>query len=314
MKKVLILFGKKSWNKPAFPKKEVNTYQFCYQYLYPLAEKNGVFLFRASSAWYDKKKKIFRNAWTFRNNSWIRVHNIKPDLIYDKTRLSTETQHFKKELNRVFPIVNDLEFTTILDNKLTTSLLFSRFCKKHYPIKNQSDLKKALSEIRSDLVVFKTTTGSGGEDIRIIEKSKAKKIKIIPDLIAQEFIDSSKGIPGLVKSTHDLRLVFINNKLIYAYLRVPKKGSYLANISQGGSMISLENSQLPRSLQPIIEKIQETFSVFHPKVYTIDLMFDEKRRPWIVELNSMPGLFFSPDQKKYQDRMYLALINMFKKI
>jgi len=312
MKKVLILFGEKSWKKPAFPKKEVATYQRCYEYLYPLAEKNGVQLFRASSAWYDQKKRIFRNAWTYKNNSWIRVYDIRPDLVYDKTKLTADTQHFKHELGKTFPIVNDPEFTAILDNKLITSLLFPRFSKKHCLVKNPSDLKRAVSEIKGNLIVFKTTTGSGGENIRIIGKNQAKKMRIIPELTAQEFIDSSKGIPGLVKSTHDLRLVFINDKLIYAYIRVPKRGSLLANLSQGGSMISLENNRLPKSLKPIIKEVEETFSTFQPKVYTIDIMFDEKHRPWIVEMNSMPGLYFSDDQKKFQDRMYLALIELFK--
>ena len=42
-------------------------------------------------------------------------------------------------------------------------------------------------------------------------------------------------------------------------------------------------------------------------------MFDEKKQPWIVELNSMPGLFFTPEEKPYMLKMYSELLKVFKK-
>ena len=41
-------------------------------------------------------------------------------------------------------------------------------------------------------------------------------------------------------------------------------------------------------------------------------MFDEKQFPWIVELNTMPGLYFSPDQTQWMKKIYLKLIKLFK--
>jgi hypothetical protein len=42
-------------------------------------------------------------------------------------------------------------------------------------------------------------------------------------------------------------------------------------------------------------------------------MFDKKKKPWIVELNSMPGLFFTPEEKPSMVRMYNELLAIFKK-
>ena len=112
---------------------------------------------------------------------------------------------------------------------------------------------------------------------------------------------------------HDLRLIFVNEKLIYSYLREPAEDSYLANLSQGGSLTIVPKEKLPASLKPIIRYVKEVFETFSPRIFSIDLMFDEKSKPWIVELNSMPGLFFTPEEKPYILELYRELIEVFKK-
>jgi D-alanine-D-alanine ligase-like ATP-grasp enzyme len=42
-------------------------------------------------------------------------------------------------------------------------------------------------------------------------------------------------------------------------------------------------------------------------------MFDEKRKPWIVELNSMPGMYFEPGQEKTRKYFYKELLKVFKR-
>ena len=41
-------------------------------------------------------------------------------------------------------------------------------------------------------------------------------------------------------------------------------------------------------------------------------MFDENKRPWIVEMNSMPGLFFTPEERPHIIELYEELIEVFK--
>ena len=314
MKKVLIILGKKKWNGPVFSQEETKTYQHCYEYLYQWAEEEDVLMFRASVDWYDKKRNIFKYAWTFKNNKWERAYNIKPDLIYDKTKLTPENHYFKQELKNHFPIINNTDFTLLLDNKFFTSLLFPKFSKKHYLINSFDDLKSVAKKIKGSRIVLKKNSGSGGKDVIITEKNKINKLKRVDfkDFSVQEFIDSSKGIKGITDSYHDLRLVFINDELIYSYIRTPKKGSLLANLSQGGSMRIVKPKDLPKSTKALIKNVKEVLDSYNPKIYTIDIMFDEKQSPWIVELNTMPGLYFSPDQALWMKKMYLKLIKLFK--
>ncbi|PIR73654.1 MAG: hypothetical protein COU40_01395 [Candidatus Moranbacteria bacterium CG10_big_fil_rev_8_21_14_0_10_35_21] len=310
MKKVLILFGSKSW-KTKGPFSDLK-YQSCYENLYSLASKNGVALYRASYQWYDHKNNIFKYAWTFKNGVWERASEIKPDLIYDKTSFRMETNLFKEKISENYPIINDPLFTSIADNKFITSLLFPEYSKRCYLLTSSADLKKSTALIKGTRIVLKPLSESGGKGVQIIHKKQLESILIKQPLLAQEFINSSNGIVGIMKGTHDLRTVFINNKLIYSYIRQPKKDSLLANLAQGGTMFIIKNNQLPKSIFPVFKKVASTFSQFENTVYTIDFMFDKSQKPWIIELNSMPGMYFPKEEEKCMEKTYLELIKLFK--
>ncbi len=312
MKKVLILFGKKDWNTPAFADMH-SGYTLCYEYLYNLAQEYNIKLYRASYTWYDKQQSLFTHTWTFENEKWIRVDNIKPDLIYDKTAATPEALLFKTTTINKMPIINDVEFTNLVDNKLTTSLLFPQYTKKHYKALTMTDLKNVFKYIKTSKIVLKTSSDSGGKNVFILDKKDVATTKIPFPILAQEFIDSSHGIAKITNSIHDLRLVFIENELIYSYLRIPAKDSFLANLSQGGLMQIVPKNQLPNSINSLVLDVQNTFSTFQNKIYTIDIMFDKNQKPWIIELNSMPGLFFSEDQYTERKEVYTKIIKLFEK-
>jgi len=314
MKKVLILFGKSNWTKSRpFDNQD---YMYSYEYFYGLCRKNGIQMYRASYEWYDYKKHVFKYAWVFQSKDahWKRVYNVRPDLIYDKTKARLEVYYKKELIAQNYAFINDLNFTRIIDDKFTTSILFKKWSKKSWFIKNLSELKKVLRFLKSEKIVIKPNSESGGRGIQIINKSLALKKAIVDrEYLVQEFIDSSRGVPGVSHSLHDLRLVCVNEKIVYAYIREPKKGSYLANLAQGGSLIIVPINKLPASLQPIVSHANTIFKTFNPRIYSIDFMFDKKRRPWVVELNSMPGLYFTPDEKPYMVKMYKELISVFQK-
>lgn len=310
----MILFGKSDWKKAKpFSNKE---YQYSYEYFYTLCKKNNIQMYRASYEWYDYKKHIFKHAWIYEGGeaNWKKVHNIVPDLIYDKTKARLETYLKKELMSERYSFINDLSFTRIVDDKFITSLIFPKWSKKSWVINSKKELELILPKLHSSKIVIKPISESGGKDVQILKKSDALKVASIDkEYLVQEFIDSSKGVPGVSKKMHDLRLVFVNDKIIYAYIREPKKGSFLANLAQGGSLIIVSKNKLPRSLNPIIKQANEIFATFNPRIYSIDFMFDEKSRPWIVELNSMPGLFFTPEEKPHMLKMYQELLRVFKK-
>ena len=309
----MILFGKSNWQKAKpFANQD---YQYSYEYFYDLCQKNNIQMYRASYQWYDYKKGLFQHAWIFegKGGNWKKVSNIQPDLIYDKTKARTEIYYKKELINKKYPFINDLQFTQILDNKLTTSLLFKKWSKKNWLVENKYDLNYFLPQIKTNLAVLKPLSESGGRGIQILKKiDLLKKAHLDQPYLLQEFVDSSRGVPGFSHKMHDLRLVFVNNKLIYSYIREPAQGSYLANLAQGGNLLIIPKNKLPQSLNPILKQANNFFSSFKLKVYSIDFMFDKDKHPWIVELNSMPGLYFTPTEKPYMLKMYQELLDLFQ--
>ncbi len=313
MKKVMILFGRSDWEKAKpFDNKD---YQYSYEYFYDLCRENGIQMYRASYQWYDYEKNLFKYAWIYEGSGgkWRKVENIEPDLVYDKTKSRAEVYYKKELIAQTYPFINDLNFTKIVDDKFVTSLIFPQWSKKSYLIKTKADLEKILPKLKTAKVVIKPLSESGGKGVQLLEKTELEKVEFSGENLVQEFIDSAKGVPGVSVGMHDLRLVFVGEKLSYAYLREPKVGSFLANLAQGGKLTIVPVENLPKALAPIVEFINETFSSFPDRIFAIDFMFDETGQPWIVELNSMPGLFFSPEEKPYMIEMYQELLKVFKK-
>ncbi|HBB37338.1 MAG: Prokaryotic glutathione synthetase, ATP-grasp domain family [Candidatus Moranbacteria bacterium GW2011_GWC1_45_18] len=313
MKKVLILFSKSDWKTSTPPKDKA--YRYSYEYFYTLCRKNNIQVYRASYEWYDFKKKIFKYAWIFESagNNWQRVRNIKPDFIYDKTKARPEIFYKKDLIGLDYPFINHLEFTKIVDNKYTNSLMFFRWSKKAWLAHNQKEMKKIIRSIKTSKIVLKPLRQSGGEGVQILNKADASKCPNFNQThLLQEFIDSSEGVPGVVKGIHDLRLIMVNNELIYSLIRQPAKGSYLANLAQGGTVTFIPLNKVPRSVFPIINQAKKLFESFRPRIFSIDVMFDKKKKPWVVELNSMPGLYFSPKGNRYMEKMYAALLKVFQ--
>ena len=91
----------------------------------------------------------------------------------------------------------------------------------------------------------------------------------------------------------------------------PPKDSLLANVSLGGSKTIIDTRDLPDKIIEIVNYINNLFSVFENKHYSIDLMFDEKENPWIIEFNSAPGMLFKPEDKKIAIKVYEDLTNIF---
>lgn len=312
MRKTVLILYTSHQAKSHIPFSDVK-YQQCYEALYTLGEVSGLHFCRAPLSWYDKRKKMFRKTWEYTHGQWQLSKAVKPDLIFDKTSGTSLQDQVRQDILKQFPVVGDPDFTLFASSKYATSKLFPRHFKPYSKIHNVRELKKFLQQFSEKRFVIKPDTGSGGNGVYIVTKEEALKRKFSYPIIVQEFIDSSLGIPGITKGCHDLRLTFIGNDLTYSYIRTPRPGSLLANLAQGGSMQIVDRKKLPRSIQPIIRDVQETFSHFQNKIYTIDLMFDEKMHPWIVEFNTMPGMYFSPTEKTAMEMVYSRLILELKK-
>jgi glutathione synthase/RimK-type ligase-like ATP-grasp enzyme len=164
-----------------------------------------------------------------------------------------------------------------------------------------------MAGLSSSRIIIKPLTGSGGEGILIFEKGRPIPLKY--PFLAQELIEVKRGVKNFVSGPHDLRVIIINEKPFYSFLRIPEKNKLISNLSQGGTIRVVPLDKLPRIIFPFLEKIQKKLKHYGEKLYSVDMILDDNGRPWIIELNSRPGLILEKEELPYQEYFFDNVIN-----
>jgi glutathione synthase/RimK-type ligase-like ATP-grasp enzyme len=151
-------------------------------------------------------------------------------------------------------------------------------------------LEQALRDMPTDLVVVKKPVSCGGRDVYI--GTREAVLSQIPNtdypLLAQEFMDTSVGVPGYVEGIHDLRIEMGGGEIWGCYFRIPKPGEYRANVAQGASTKYIRHDEVPAEVAALARRIDARFGSL-PRFYALD--FANTPEGWkLIELNSQPGL------------------------
>ena len=315
LKTITIISDDDDWNSE-LPFKKYKEYRSHYEFFYELAEKQGIRFVRAHINWY-KSNGIFEKAWSYdvKSKKWIKLDNVKADFVFDKAPALKKFKDLKYKINKEIGMMNNPEMDYKVNNKKSILKIFPNILPKTFIIKSNVDLKEKLQKINTEKAVLKPAVGSGGDKILIQDKSELinNNIKFDEDYILQEFIDTSKGIKGLVDCVHDLRVVLFNEKIAYSYIRIPKKGCLLCNIHQGGTMIGIRNDQIPEQVKKLLKIINKKLEKYVPRNYAADFFFDENQKAYLIEINTKPGLLFSSELgQELQIRSYNLLIKILK--
>jgi len=110
-------------------------------------------------------------------------------------------------------------------------------------------------------IVIKPTHGYGGKNILFINKTM-KKIKIINYLKKNEHVMVQKFIPKIKQG--DKRVFIIGGNIKGAIRRIPKKGSIVSNIGQGGEAVETtltsKQNQIARIVARTLKKNKIIFA------------------------------------------------------
>ncbi len=309
MKKIVIVYAQDN-RHDKYPISE-KKYRLVAELMGKMAEKKEIAIYHASIYWFEKD--TFKSAWIYKNNCWTK-ENITPDFIWLRMKITPQHEFKINLMAAKFPFINSLGFER-LNNKAVLGNLLSPWMPKTIKINHQEDYPALSTIFNSKKIVLKPIKGSGGVGVEIIDAKKItrKKNKKV-NVLAQEFIDSSKGIKGLCSGYHDLRLVFLKNKLTYAYLREPKKGMLLANLAQGGKMTVVKKNKIPKKVFGIVKNVLRIIMHLNPVYYTMDFIFDESGQPYLLELNTRPGSYFAKEYADLQKKFFNKLLKVFKKL
>lgn len=291
-KKLVVIYNDDDWNVE-IPFESVPTRE-SFEDWHERGLANGVEMYRANIDWYDQEACAFKKSWAYRDKKWVKItDDIKPDLIFDKLagKYDYSLFDFKMRLSQNVKIFNHPLFRTMMDNKLAQSLFLGEFMPNSFLATNQKELESTLKKISSSKAVIKPLYGSGGFGILIEEKDNISFDKISFPVLVQEFIKSENGIPGFSKNKEvaDLRMIFINHKLVYSLSRIAKNGSLFTNFHQGATAVLVPEENIPDSAKNMAEKIIHKLSIFPEANYSLDFIFTNTGEPILVEMNTTPG-------------------------
>jgi len=271
-----------------FKERHVNT---SYEYFSNLASERDSKVFIGRFEWY--KDGEMEKAYTFDGEKWDEVEDIDVDVVFDKYRFDDETIGLKQEIEDRHPVLNSFEVEEICKDKF---LAYENFSEYH-PETRKATRKNVEGMLEKyEKVVVKPLAAHAGEGVEIIENVSEYE-EAAEDRVAQQFIDSSSGIDELgIEGVHDLRVVVVDGEPVISYIRQPESG-FVANVAQGGSMEFISLEDVPETAMDIVEEVIEVLEEHGHFVCGVDMIFDEDQKPWILELNSKPGMSFYEDEE-----------------
>ncbi|MFB6174507.1 MAG: RimK family alpha-L-glutamate ligase [Candidatus Nanohalobium sp.] len=276
-----------------------------YQSYSEIAERKGLELFYGHYNWYGdgKLSKAFR--WT--GTGWELVSDVDLDGAFDKFPFNDETEPVKKALNADLPVVNDFELEKFCKDKLRSAEEFPEM----FPDTSSEEFLEDMIEEHGKVVV-KPRFGHGGEDVHIIESSEGLELEEDVEYVVQEFVKASEvPLPGVEGEQHDLRIVFVDNEPVYTYVRTPKSEEEVSNVAEDGSITYIDLENVPGEVMSLAREVSERLEGYRPCLFSVDFIISEEDRPYVLELNSKPGMYFSDSEgeEEYERPGVEALID-----
>ncbi len=291
-------------------------HEFYYQYLSDYFYSKWIQIVRLTMKKYDirdKKFKEYRIRDKLSETYNLIQKEITPDLCY-YTRNSIT--HRLLDLSHNCKMLNNLLLTEIAIDKYVQYGLFEEhfgYTKTFAQI--NSEPEEYLSKFQTEEVIIKPRDWTFWQWIKKILKnnildeianykshSYSESLKL-RDMIVQEFVDSSAGIPGIVKWIHDIRAIIFGDKIWYYCVRSASGDNFLCNVHQWSKTQNIPTSKMPVEYT---DKVQEIVSKMNNLIYSTDCIYSIDffvDRDWnfkLIELNSNPWLIMIKDDLEFR--------------
>ena len=146
--------------------------------------------------------------------------------------------------------------------------LYSARYQKYMPntifTQNINEIKKFFKKHKK--VILKPIHSYSGNDIHLLNKFN---LKLINQFIKKhDHVMCQKYLPKISKG--DKRVFLINGKVCGAISRVPKKGSFLSNMSKGAKPINIQLTKIENKISKLIAKDLKKENIFFAGIDFID--------------------------------------------
>ena len=234
--------------------------------------------------YYDPKNLSIINSKVIAKGFFIRFDYDKKKFFKIKKRQTLELTKCKFILIRQDPPFN-LEYvstTYILDcikNKVKIinnptsirniseklySAKYQRFMPRTIFTQNLNEIKNFIKKHKK--IILKPIHSYSGNDIHLLKSFNLRLIKTF--IKKHNHIMCQKFLPNISKG--DKRVFIINGKVCGAISRVPKKGSFLSNMSKGAKAISITLTNRENKISKLIARDLKKENIFFAGIDFID--------------------------------------------
>ena len=145
------------------------------------------------------------------------------------------------------------------------------FSSKYQKFMPPTIFTQSLDEIKKFVkthkkIILKPIHSYGGNDIHLLSKLNLDLIKKF--IKKHNYIMCQKFLPKINKG--DKRVFIINGKIVGAISRIPKKGSFLSNLSKGGKAINTALTTKEKKISKILAKDLKKENIFFSGIDFID--------------------------------------------
>ncbi len=141
---------------------------------------------------------------------------------------------------------------------------YLKFMPKTIFTQNLEEIKKFFYANKK--IIIKPIHSYGGNDIYFLSKFKNRLIKNF--LKKHNYIMCQKYLPKINKG--DKRVFLFNGKIVGAISRIPKKGSFLSNLSKGAVPINTKLTKVEKKISNIVGKDLKKENIFFAGIDFID--------------------------------------------
>ena len=195
---------------------------------------------------YYRKKKFFK---LFKKHK-LNLVNCKFILIRQDTPFNLKyisTTYILETIKDKVKIINDPSSIRNISEKLY-AIKYLKYMPPTIFSQNIDEIKKFFK--KNEKVILKPIHSFGGNDIHLLSKFDLKFIKKF--IKKHEYIICQKYLPKINKG--DKRVFLINGKVMGAISRVPKKGSFLSNMSKGAKPINTQLTNIEKKISKLVAK------------------------------------------------------------
>ena len=256
------------------------------------------------------KNKILANGvfikLSYKSKKFYKIYKKqKIDITLLKFILIRQDPPFNSEYLTTTLILDNLKKTKVINNPIAirnvSEKLYSKYFMKYMPdtifSNNIDEVKKFFNKNKQ--IIMKPINGYGGNQIYLIQNKFNKKL-ITNFLEKNGHSMFQKFLKNISKG--DKRVFIINGKVCGAISRVPKKGSYLSNMSKGAlpKLTNLTNKEM--KISKIIGKKLKKDNIYFAGIDFIDQQLNGD-----INVTSPTGL------KTYYDLSKINLAKIFWK-